>query len=245
MQNCNPNQILVERNNDMAQTKTEVNPTTSTSSANPISQNPDAIYTQPGYITSMQVIPPSKYENLPGEFSWQHIPMFSVITGKNGTGKSKILEAILFGFEESSQQIQLDFHGEKPQICSFRNTGTISSLRQSVEKSSKKILEEKSDTIFEDLKKYVLFKQLGKAYTLKFKDNESFYNLVIQKSLTSIEKNLNFSFQSYETELKKYFDRESETHFSEYNSLEKQQNAYLKVFFMQTIQIHKKKRKKV
>ena len=192
-------------------------------------------FTKPGYLTSIQII--SSYQNLPSGFVWKNIPMFSVITGKNGTGKSNLLQGILFGFDigfrKTLQTIKLNVQEgiEISQICSLQNTDKICSLRSNVEEDSKKAFNEKLTPLFEDLKKYTFFKQVGQPYELVFKEKKSFYDLIIQKAATSVKQQSAFGFSYYESELKKCFDKESEVHLADYNSLENTAKRVLESIF--------------
>ncbi len=49
---------------------------------------------KPGYLSSIKLLPGQAYKNLTDSFEWKNIPMFAVITGRNGVGKSALLEAI-------------------------------------------------------------------------------------------------------------------------------------------------------
>lgn len=192
----------------------------------------DSVYTQAGYLTSVQVISQG-YQNLPHNFSWENIPMLSVITGKNGTGKSNLLQGILFGFQENHHQIKLNFQEniENPEICSLQNTDRISSLRSNVEEDSKKNFNAKLNSVFEDLKQYAFFRQLGKPYEPKFKNKKIFYDSVIENAVDTIERTQSFSFPEYELALKKCFNKANEVHLAEYNSLENTAKRILETIF--------------
>jgi ABC-type cobalamin/Fe3+-siderophores transport system ATPase subunit len=47
-----------------------------------------------GHISSIKLLPGKNYNNLNEKFEWANIPMFAVITGRNGVGKTSLLEAI-------------------------------------------------------------------------------------------------------------------------------------------------------
>ncbi|EDV26810.1 uncharacterized protein TRIADDRAFT_54102 [Trichoplax adhaerens] len=55
-----------------------------------------------GYLTEIKITG-NGFKNLDQSFCWSNIPMLAVITGKNGCGKTAVLEAIMRGFREEKE----------------------------------------------------------------------------------------------------------------------------------------------
>jgi predicted GTPase len=55
---------------------------------------------RPGHVTSLKLRSGARCKNLDDTFEWNDIPMFAVLTGKSGVGKTAVLEAIRQGVQE-------------------------------------------------------------------------------------------------------------------------------------------------
>eukprot|EP01080_Neovahlkampfia_damariscottae_P012996 gene12996-7733_t len=58
-----------------------------------------------GILNQIVLVDDYLNSNLKKDFCWKDIPMFSVITGENGVGKSKLLNTILYGYNEKNIKI--------------------------------------------------------------------------------------------------------------------------------------------
>lgn len=191
-----------------------------------------------GYLTKIQIT--NNHKNLHRGFSWPdqsdvcELSMLSVITGKNGIGKSVLLEAILMGFENrlARQQfpVELSFNedlheNEIPDIFSFSSSnGNGGVIRNTAEESAKKHQSDIDDT-FNDLKKHDLSRRYGRSYELKYPGLESTYNKVItafeNKNDLAIDM-INNDYQAYfYINLRKELEEYIGVHISTYGSLEK------------------------
>ncbi len=204
----------------------DINPNNNSLTSNQLLSNSaqffdTTLYTQTGYLKSFRIVE-HNYNGLPGGFTWPKIPMFAVITGKNGVGKSSVFQAILYGILSGRQsQVKLDFtEKELPQICSLENTNELTTLRKDVEQQSIKLLENEQNTIFMDLKKYALSRLLStNNYSPTRPDNIQFYDQLINDAISKEVHNRNFSFSTFEQELKNLFNEACAPHIAQYNSL--------------------------
>eukprot|EP01080_Neovahlkampfia_damariscottae_P012079 gene12079-5572_t len=72
-----------------------------------------------GILNQIVLVDDYLNSNLKKDFCWKDIPMFSVISGENGVGKSKLLNAILYGYHEKKikiSNVSLDFNEIKQDI---------------------------------------------------------------------------------------------------------------------------------
>eukprot|EP01080_Neovahlkampfia_damariscottae_P011554 gene11554-4805_t len=70
-----------------------------------MNQNKEENHKKPGILNQVVLVDDYLNSNLKKDFCWKDIPMFSVITGENGVGKSKLLNAILYGYNEKRIKI--------------------------------------------------------------------------------------------------------------------------------------------
>lgn len=146
------------------------------------------LYSESGYLNQIK-IDGGDYICLPNGFtagSEQHsLRMLTVITGKNGTGKSTLLESILYAFEQQGSVVDLTFSqatlGQNIQIASLTNTDNLKSLRSGADQKSEKQVERENTTILADLKRYTLSKRLaGSDCSVKFPQHQVNYDKAIE-----------------------------------------------------------------
>jgi len=84
---------------------------------------------EPGHLNCVNI---KEYKSL-SDLTWKNIPRLALITGKNGSGKTHLLEAIIKGYNdilsgEKSKEINLEFRNgihreDLPEICTLRDIG--------------------------------------------------------------------------------------------------------------------------
>ncbi|WP_039360878.1 AAA family ATPase [Candidatus Protochlamydia amoebophila] len=175
-------------------------------------------FSKPGYLSELEVKKGQNHQNLPGGFKWKAIPMFSVIAGKNGVGKSNLLQAILFGCFSNQDAIKIS--NNNFQICSLQNTDELKSLSQEVENESKVVLREELEKSFKDLNKYAINKLLQRGSDTP--SAQPLFDEVIESTLQEMNKkdSSSFSFSSFEYELKNQFNKRNTPHIADYNSIQ-------------------------
>lgn len=197
---------------------------------------------QKGYLTKVKFASNYKFKNLHGNFSWPSekddydIPMLSVITGKNGIGKTALLEAILQGFErkianQSQFEVELNFDeeltaGDIPDVFEFSSASPNGMIRGSTSQRSAERHTEDINRTFEDLKKYDLSKRYGQKYKLKYPNLRKKYKRVITSFETENEfqidsLNPDDYYHNFYNSLKVRWEGEAGIHISTYASLEK------------------------
>jgi predicted ATPase len=197
-------------------------PTANLPVANHYTENTDILFSQPGYLRTVEVTEMADYLNLPKEFTWGSIPMFSVITGKNGVGKSALLNAVLYGAFENQEQIKLTFlDQEKPQFCSLKNTEEIKSLRHDLDTTAKKEFENERKKLFDEQKRYALNRLLGNKNNQPQDSSQTdLYDEIIDATLKLYNQKENtFSFLGFENELETQFNKRQAPHIADYSSL--------------------------
>lgn len=182
------------------------------------------ILSQQGYLVSLKVKEKYGYINLPDNFEWvSPIPMFTVITGKNGVGKSSLLQAILDGFTKNTtnKHVTLEFKDDiKPQICSLKNTSNdVSTLNKTIEEESQKILQEELETRFQELIKYAFDKLISNSNPpLQYHEKRTMYDGVINDAVNLLKSENKFDFANLEIELRKKYIANHDLHIANYNS---------------------------
>ncbi|SPJ31979.1 AAA family ATPase [Candidatus Protochlamydia amoebophila] len=173
---------------------------------------------KPGYLSELKVKENTTYQNLPGGFKWKAIPMFSVIAGKNGVGKSNLLQAILFGCFSKQNEIKLS--NNNFQICSLQNTDGLKPLRQDIEDKSKDKLDKELRNSIRDLSKYAANKLLQSRSNTP--SAQPLFDEVIESTLQVINKKDfdSFSFAIFDRELKNQFNKRNTPHIADYNSIQ-------------------------
>ncbi|MBS4163045.1 hypothetical protein PRO82_000334 [Candidatus Protochlamydia amoebophila] len=172
-------------------------------------------FSNPGYLSELEVRG-QNHQNLPGGFRWEAIPMFSVIAGKNGVGKSNLLLAILFGSFSNQGTIKLSSNNF--QICSLKNTDELKTLRQDTENKSKVKLQAELEKSFQDLNEYAVNKLLRKGSDIP--SAQPLFDEVIESTLQVINKKDSNSFSNFEHELKNQFNKRNTPHIADYNSIQ-------------------------
>ncbi|WP_075882589.1 AAA family ATPase [Candidatus Protochlamydia sp. W-9] len=174
-------------------------------------------FSKPGYLSELKVKENATYQNLPGGFKWKAIPMFSVIAGKNGVGKSNLLQAILFGCLDNQHMISIS--NNNFQICSLQNTDQLKTLRVDVENKSKGELNAELEKLFQDLSKYAVNKLLQRESDTS--SAQPLFDEVIESALQEMDKkdSNSFSFSSFDRELKRQFNKRNTPHIADYSSI--------------------------
>lgn len=128
-------------------------------------------------------------ENFPGLHmcSWQAIPMLSIITGKNGCGKTALLQTIYQAlFERLTDEENKAFYikyspshlYEKP-IFSFFSS--YSEGNQNQEQACIESYEKHFRNVFQDLKKYDLSLKYNREYNLVYTKYKTLYEGILNK----------------------------------------------------------------
>ena len=188
--------------------------------------------TKLGYLCTVTI---SNLNNFTSKFVWDKIPMFAVITGKNGIGKTQLFNAILMGFENcidnQRHSVKLFFNlryatvvklssSSSPQIFAVSSTDD---LRRNTHEKSTQIHTQNLDDQFKDLKNYDVARRFNNTYELKYRDLEATYKKVVsiaEKNPPPITDNQDYYFAFYE-KVKKLFEDEMGRHISTYGDLKK------------------------
>ncbi|MBS4169273.1 ATP-binding protein [Parachlamydia sp. AcF125] len=174
-------------------------------------------FSKPGYLKKLEVRGP--YQNFPSGFTWEAIPMFSVVAGKNGAGKTNLLQAILFGCLANSNQRVKVLGEHRFQICSLQNTDRLTSLRDDLDTQSKEAFDREMEESCKRLNKYALHKLLQKGVDAS--DGQPLFDEVIESTLQEMnKKDGGYSFPDFERELVNQYKKTVAPHLMEYNSIE-------------------------
>lgn len=201
---------------------------------------------KPGYLTTLTLQGTCK--NLSNGFIWENIPMFAVITGKNGAGKSAILETILKGYEKllryraqfTQPDVVLTFNNSitknqgYPHFFSFSsNSSAAKKVIGSAEHYSEEEYKKMVDEEFSDLRAFDYANRYHKKYTLKFPAKKSLYEQTIAEFLNKREqepedKYTYESIDDFYNALKELYIEKLGIHLSMYASLENYTKYLLK-----------------
>lgn len=190
----------------------------------------------PGYLQSLSINKDrGKIKNLEHPMEWKEIKMLSVITGKNGVGKTAILEAIVNGVNEAlqlQQHQQSGYSSTLPPLVSlsfldksipevFARSSSIQNMNQIQDKS-----DEKFRAVHEDLMAYNESKRYKykSGYILKFPVYNNLYDKIIEaldNKLSEIEYDRFKLHMDIQTQLKLLLEDAFGPPVSVYGSLEK------------------------
>ncbi|EDV26811.1 uncharacterized protein TRIADDRAFT_54103 [Trichoplax adhaerens] len=191
---------------------------------------------KPGYLVRMQFMDnKTNVKNLHAPFCWRNIPKLAVITGKNGCGKTALLDAIRQGHDTKTDKsvkqdygIELDVSGDSgcnlPQIYAHSADSKFVGSSMRTYGDSYKASENSNDLAL-DLIFYNKSKKEQKPYTLKFPKYESLFDQIIKQvddmdKFSSIE-NLGRDYQTiFDHELEECINGQVGLHLTSYATLD-------------------------
>lgn len=104
----------------------------------PQNNNPENFYQHPGYLKAISI--PKEHSHFQyGNFRWDKIPMFTVLTGVNGCGKTQLFDAIFRSatFGQNDGEAYLHFEGQTPPQILVINSDTSKSNDNSFDSYAK------------------------------------------------------------------------------------------------------------
>lgn len=203
---------------------------------------------QKGYLTKVQFESNYKYKSLPKSFSWpdeedvkvnngkeNYIPMLSVITGKNGIGKTALLEVISKSFETQIKN-RKGYYIDPPTVILFGKEFTKLSRKaqpqvfglnydgnniHGVSNNSVEAYEEDLKGQVEDLKMYHLSICYGIDCELKYPQNLELYKQVRKNCLNKLDTSIKDPdlHRIFDVSLANELENEIGLHLAKYASL--------------------------
>ncbi len=193
---------------------------------------------QVGYLQAMHFEGGYQEKSLPKEFSWTDIPMFAVITGKNGVGKTAVLEAILKGAErtigkQAQFKINLQLHdgpdgnmqaGYIPHVLGISSATSDGQIRASTVKYSEKAYNEDVEETFNDLLAYEIAKREGIKHQTNYPNLQSWYDEILASfkewynpQIQLIDANF---YYNRNRALKQYLEKEIGVHLTTFGNID-------------------------